>query len=348
MQQYSKQDVKNIIEMVVAQFGEGPTGVDEFVEVVLSDYTPPPSSHQGDDFPVKLLETLIYYGHIHTVEGVRPADMKTHKDAIWEGIEWLRNNCDIVDGEYKLKSEPAPPTPVEGPTPTIWKDIEEELIECYEDYPAMNAEQDARKKIDEWKAKSQQEFQGSNGLRWVKASERLPKHLGSPEIHYRLDGFHKVLGNFYDKEDGEIVFGVIGVTHPDYDIYRDKWSGIEWLEESDSPAPEHQSEYSKGFEAGALFQLRKSESPCDKEAMEIIRGAANLATKDIELIAYGRNDPAPEQVDVIDAYKEYVQLLTDELSELAGVAAVHGWKSTRHEKGVELRNKIESIQNKQA
>jgi hypothetical protein len=44
-----------------------------------------------------------------------------------------------------------------------------------------------------------------------------------------------------------------------------------------------------------------------------------------------------------EAYDEYIQLLTDEISELAGMAAVHGWKSTRHEKGIELRKKIQDL-----
>lgn len=76
-------------------------------------------------------------------------------------------------------------------------------------------------------AKAEQE-----GLRWVKASEALPKNLGDPEIHYRIDGFHKVLGNFYHNEAGELVFGVIGYTHADYDIPKEKWGGLEWLDES--------------------------------------------------------------------------------------------------------------------
>ena len=37
---------------------------------------------------------------------------------------------------------------------------------------------------------------------------------------------------------------------------------------------------------------------------------------------------------------EYIKLLIDELDELVGMAAVHGWRSTRFEKGVELRSKI--------
>lgn len=44
--------------------------------------------------------------------------------------------------------------------------------------------------------------------------------------------------------------------------------------------------------------------------------------------------------DVIALKDEYIQLLTDELSDMAGMAYVHGWRSTRVEKGQELRDKI--------
>lgn len=47
---------------------------------------------------------------------------------------------------------------------------------------------------------------------------------------------------------------------------------------------------------------------------------------------------------IIEAQQEYIQLLSDELTELAGMAAVHGWKSTRYQKGAELRDKISQLQ----
>ncbi len=46
---------------------------------------------------------------------------------------------------------------------------------------------------------------------------------------------------------------------------------------------------------------------------------------------------------LIEAYEEYVKLLTDEITELAGAAYVHGWRSSRFEKGAELRAKIEEL-----
>jgi hypothetical protein len=46
---------------------------------------------------------------------------------------------------------------------------------------------------------------------------------------------------------------------------------------------------------------------------------------------------------ITDAYDEYVQLLNDEIVELLGHVDTYRWKSSRHEKGVLLREKIESL-----
>lgn len=76
-------------------------------------------------------------------------------------------------------------------------------------------------------------------LRWVKASERLPKYSGSPENHYRVDGNHKVHGNFHysiddERCEGEIVFTVIGMgLFKDYVITKEKFHALEWLEETE-------------------------------------------------------------------------------------------------------------------
>lgn len=47
--------------------------------------------------------------------------------------------------------------------------------------------------------------------------------------------------------------------------------------------------------------------------------------------------------EVIALKDEYIQLLVDELNDMAGAAYVHGWRSTRVEKGQELRDKISKI-----
>lgn len=43
------------------------------------------------------------------------------------------------------------------------------------------------------------------------------------------------------------------------------------------------------------------------------------------------------------ALKEYIQLLSDELSEVAPIAFVHGWRSNRFEEGKKLRRTLRSF-----
>jgi len=43
------------------------------------------------------------------------------------------------------------------------------------------------------------------------------------------------------------------------------------------------------------------------------------------------------------AQQEYIDLLCEELDELAGLAYSHGWKSSRVEEGEKLRQKIEQL-----
>lgn len=87
------------------------------------------------------------------------------------------------------------------------------------------------------------------GLRWVKASERLPINPGSPQNHWRIDGFHKVNGNFFDGENGEVVFAVLGNgCHDDYFIEKDKFDRIEYLDETSDEI----STLTAGFNAAQL------------------------------------------------------------------------------------------------
>ena len=47
--------------------------------------------------------------------------------------------------------------------------------------------------------------------------------------------------------------------------------------------------------------------------------------------------------DLVLTIEKYNQLLADECSELAGMAAVHGWKSKRVEEGAAFREKIAEL-----
>lgn len=48
------------------------------------------------------------------------------------------------------------------------------------------------------------------------------------------------------------------------------------------------------------------------------------------------------------AEKEYTKLLSDEREEVIRYASAHGWKSSRHERGVELRKIIFELRSKKA
>ncbi len=46
---------------------------------------------------------------------------------------------------------------------------------------------------------------------------------------------------------------------------------------------------------------------------------------------------------LVNVQIEYIKLLGDELNEVVWYANSHGWKSTRYDKGKELRESIESV-----
>jgi hypothetical protein len=48
---------------------------------------------------------------------------------------------------------------------------------------------------------------------------------------------------------------------------------------------------------------------------------------------------------LIGLYEEYIALLGKELDETASMAYVHGWKSSRHEQGKKMREKIAELRN---
>ena len=46
---------------------------------------------------------------------------------------------------------------------------------------------------------------------------------------------------------------------------------------------------------------------------------------------------------LVEALEQYIGVLVDELNEVAGMAAIHGWKSSRVEIGEQLRNRITEL-----
>jgi hypothetical protein len=66
-----------------------------------------------------------------------------------------------------------------------------------------------------------------HGIRWVKASERLPKR--DQQIPLRVDGIYK-MGNFFmDDPEGDILLYITGLHG--YELPSSKFDHVEWLEE---------------------------------------------------------------------------------------------------------------------
>lgn len=53
-----------------------------------------------------------------------------------------------------------------------------------------------------------------------------------------------------------------------------------------------------------------------------------------------------ETIELIDVMEQYQKLLSDEIESMEGLAHMHGWRSTRHEEGEKLRNKIQELKTK--
>jgi hypothetical protein len=68
----------------------------------------------------------------------------------------------------------------------------------------------------------------------------------------------------------------------------------------------------------------------------------DLRTLDYERIKQERD----EARELAGAYKEYAQLLGDEIDDMVILAHVHGWRSSRVEQGKVLREKIKQLEGK--
>ena len=55
----------------------------------------------------------------------------------------------------------------------------------------------------------------------------------------------------------------------------------------------------------------------------------------------------PPALDLVNAYENYIQVLTDEIDDLIGSAAVHGFKSRNVKRGEEARERIEKAKAEQ-
>jgi len=49
---------------------------------------------------------------------------------------------------------------------------------------------------------------------------------------------------------------------------------------------------------------------------------------------------------LVEAQDEYNKLISEEAQDLVVMASIHGWKSTKYEEGVKMREKITRLRNK--
>lgn len=76
--------------------------------------------------------------------------------------------------------------------------------------------------------------------------------------------------------------------------------------------------------------------------VEIHEGFMESLRKVEALEGYANNEITLRDV-LIEVLDEYIELLGSELDSVVLMASVHGWKSTRHDKGVQLREKIANL-----
>lgn len=89
-------------------------------------------------------------------------------------------------------------------------------------------------------------------------------------------------------------------------------------------------------EVSKLARILKEERD---EAREALRTLAEHGENEIQKLIKERD----EAREIAAVFKEYAQLLGDEINEMAVFASVHGWKSSRIEQGKVLREKIKQI-----
>jgi hypothetical protein len=76
-----------------------------------------------------------------------------------------------------------------------------------------------------------------------------------------------------------------------------------------------------------------------EETINILKEQVKILNKTIQLLK--------QNINVSDNYNEilenYNSLLVEELTETVTIASVHGWKSSRYEQGVKLREKMNEL-----
>lgn len=81
-----------------------------------------------------------------------------------------------------------------------------------------------------------------------------------------------------------------------------------------------------------------------KEKASYARRQAERERDEAREIARKLERERDEAREIAAVYREYAQLLGDEINDMAGFASVHGWQSSRIEQGKLLRDKIKQLE----
>lgn len=182
-----------------------------------------------------------------------------------------------------------------------------------------------------------------SGIEWQK-QQSVPRLgcKGKVKITYKsVSSWSEVSGERFVDCELIAIYKDDRIVVQCFDIHGNKWdeesySHIDDFTPAETPTQEAPAAVD-GKICNGLFdctseQIKRGECKCNKEIKASIKDAQDYLTS---------VSAPPAAVIVEQDWKdEYIKLLEDELNETVPIAALHGWKSSRYEKGVELRNKI--------
>lgn len=204
---------------------------------------------------------------------------------------------------------------------------------------------------------------------WVNASLRLPQH--DNPLPLKIDGLYR-MGNFYSEHGQSYVF----VQGPEeFMLHQSYFEGIFWLDESLSNEGNNISkptfwDVAEAFKWAAKYRdeigghltlyndqwtlISENEDGNENETQDLTpgnvaelyclqKGFEKEGNKEQET---GQSNKDDAVADLVKSMQEYIALLGDEINELIGHIVARGWwKSTRHEQGKHLRERIEQLYN---
>lgn len=117
------------------------------------------------------------------------------------------------------------------------------------------------------------------------------------------------------------------------------------MSEQSTPETDALAAYEGNWDTKALrmtAHARKLERKRDEARQKM---ADALQEVDLRTLDYERmKQERDEARELVKAYQDYTQLLGDEISDMAALAYVHGWRSKRHEQCKLLQDKIKQLE----